>query len=64
VDALLSDDISSARRSSPEEKLHQALELMAVGFRLERAALRLRHPEADEAEIERLFEAWLTSEER
>ena len=64
VDALLIDDIASARRSSPEEKLRQALELMAAGFRLERTALRLRHVGASEAELEKLFEAWLIADQR
>jgi hypothetical protein len=63
VDALSTDDIARARFTPPEEKLRQAVELMEAGFRLRRAALRLQHPEATDAELERLFEAWLTADE-
>lgn len=60
MDPLAQDDLTSAQKASPEEKLRLALELMAAGFRLERAALRQRHPHASEEDIIRLFEDWLT----
>lgn len=59
VDALARDDLETARALTPEQKLRQALELMAAGFRLQRAALRQRHPDATPQEIEHLFEQWL-----
>lgn len=61
MDPLAQDDLTSAQKASPEEKLRLALELMAAGFRLERAALRQRHPGASEEDITRLFEDWLTA---
>jgi len=63
VDLLTLDNLADARATSPEEKLRQALELMAAGFRLERAALRERHRDASEEEIARLFEEWLAADE-
>jgi len=59
VDALEKDDRSRARSTAPAEKLRQALEMMAAGIRLKRAALRHRHPEASESEIDDLLRAWL-----
>jgi hypothetical protein len=61
VDALESHDIAVAREAEPGEKLEQALELMAVGFRLKLDALRNRRPDASEAEIRAEFEQWLSA---
>jgi len=58
-DVLRSDDIERSRSASPEEKLAQALDLMATGLRLKRAALRDQLPDASEAEIQAAFEQWL-----
>lgn len=41
------------------QKLLQALELMEVGLKLKRAALVRQHPDASDAELERLFRRWL-----
>jgi hypothetical protein len=67
VDALENHDIDAAREAEPGEKLEQALELMAVGFRLELGALRSsvafasRRPDASKAEIRAEFEQWLSA---
>lgn len=63
MDVLEASDVELARRTPPEEKLAQALDLMAVGLRLERQRLRREHPEASEAELERLYLAWLLADE-
>ena len=52
-------DLDEARSTPPGVKLAQALELMEMGIRLKRAALRERHPEEDEAGIDALLDAWL-----
>ena len=59
MDALESHDIRTAREAEPSEKLEQALELMAAGFRLKLDALRALRPEASESEIRAEFEQWL-----
>jgi hypothetical protein len=64
MDALERDDIDLARRTPPAERARQLLELMRVGFRLKRAALRARHPAAADAQIESLFRAWLDGNDR
>ncbi|MCA9642422.1 MAG: hypothetical protein H6718_10310 [Polyangiaceae bacterium] len=63
VDALDEDAIKRSRETPPAEKLRQALELMDAGFRLQRAKLRIRHPNASEEELEARFFAWLCREE-
>jgi hypothetical protein len=63
VDPLRESDIELARATEPAEKLRQALELMELGFRLKRAALRERHPNASDAEIQALFRQWLVADE-
>jgi hypothetical protein len=60
VDALERHDITVARETEPGAKLEQALELMAVGFRLKLDALRSRRPDASEAELRVEFEQWLS----
>ena len=62
MDALEADDLESARQLSPAQKLAQALEMMSAGIRLKRSALRQRHPDAQELEIDRLLTAWLTDD--
>lgn len=63
MDALEASDIEIARRTPPERKLAQALELMGVGLRLQRERLRREQPSADEAEIEKLYLAWLLADD-
>jgi hypothetical protein len=62
MDPLRRDDIERARRTPPAVRAAQALEAMRVGIRLRRAALRARHPEASEAELEKLLRSWLARE--
>lgn len=62
MDRLREDDLERARLTPPAEKLRQALEAMATGIRLKRFALRRRHPNAPEEEIDALLTAWLERE--
>jgi hypothetical protein len=62
MDALLLSDLEISRKTSPGEKLAQALEMMETGIRLKRAALRNARPEASEAEIEKALENWLVAD--
>ena len=59
MDPLLANDIEVSLRTPPSEKLAQALELMATGLRLKRAALRNALPDAAEADIDSAMQAWL-----
>ncbi len=45
-------------RRKAAERLRLALDMAATGESLMRATLRRRHPEADEAAIERMIVAW------
>ncbi len=64
MDALRQDAIEMARRTTPEERARQTLEMMRAGFRLKRAALRARHPAESEAEIDARFQRWLEADDR
>jgi hypothetical protein len=59
MDVLERDDLEQARRTSPEERGRQLLEVMRMGFRLKLAALRTRDPSAAEHEIDARFRSWL-----
>jgi Rv0078B-related antitoxin len=59
MDPLRQDDLARARTTPVEERARQALEMMDLGIRLQRASLRARFPEANEAEIERRLRQWL-----
>ena len=61
VDPFLESDRALADRS-PGEKVAEVLEAMEFGIELQRAALRARHPEASEAEVDALLLAWLKAE--
>jgi hypothetical protein len=63
MDALEASDVEIARRTPAERKLAQALEMMAVGLRLKREQLRREHPTAADSEIEKLYLAWLLSDD-
>ena len=63
LDPLTQSDIDLSRNLSPAEKLAQALELMQVGIRLKRAALRAKFLHASSEEIEARVEQWLLSDE-
>ena len=62
VDPLRRDDLERARETPPSERARQTLELMRLGFRLQRAALRNRYPLESDAEIEARFLRWLARE--
>jgi hypothetical protein len=64
LDPLRLDDLESARRSSPERRALQALDMMRTGFRLKRAALRVRHPAETEAQLDTRFRRWLEGDDR
>lgn len=63
---LLPDDPPEApdTAETPADRLLQAIALMADGFAIKRAQLRLRHPDADGDALNALFEAWLTADDR
>jgi Rv0078B-related antitoxin len=63
MDPLRKDDLDRARRTPIEERARQTLEMMAMGIRLQRMALRRRFPEATEDEIERRMRAWLARDD-
>lgn len=63
-DALRRDDIERARHTSMEERVRQAREVMEVGIRLQRAAIRARFPHATEEDAERRLRLWLARDER
>ena len=62
MDSLRLDDIETSRITDPASKLAQALEMMAEGFRLKRAALRAAQPSASDSEIDAQLERWLCSD--
>ena len=64
ADPLHDDDVATARRTTPEERARQTLDLMRTGYRLKRAALRVRHPRATEGELDALFPRWLDGDDR
>jgi len=51
--------MDDANRDLLAEKLRSSLAMSEDGFNMKRQQLRRRNPEADEAEIDRLFRAWL-----
>ncbi len=59
----MQSDIEIDRTLTPADKLAQAFEMNAAGIRLKRAALRLQHPDATDAEIEAMVTAWLFADE-
>jgi hypothetical protein len=62
MDPLLASDRELAERTSPAEKLAQALEMMKAGIRLKRSALRHQFPASSETEIEDMLMAWLAKD--
>jgi hypothetical protein len=62
--SLEREDIERARRTPPGERGLQAIALMRTGFRLRRAALRVRYPAESEDEIEARFRRWLEGDDR
>jgi hypothetical protein len=64
VDALRKNDIERARCTSEAKKLSLALDLMATGIQLKRAALTNRYPNETEEQIEKRLRRWLIETER
>ena len=64
MDRLLRDDLEVARKTTPEERARQALDLMQAGFRLKMASLRTRYPSDSEGQIEARFRSWLERDDR
>jgi Rv0078B-related antitoxin len=62
VDAIRQDDIDWARKTPPGEKVAEALKMMRFGIRLKRSALAASHPDASEAEIDAMLQAWLEAD--
>lgn len=58
VDPLKTDDIAQARRTPPAEKLLQALDMMTMSIKLQRANLRRRYPDESDAEIQARLQRW------
>ena len=61
---LFKADILAARRTPPEQRVMDGLRLFAMASQISRAGLRSRHPDADDAEIDRLFAAQLDRQRR
>ncbi len=63
MDAIEKNNLENDIKTSPETKLLQAIQLMASGFQLKRAALTQRTPGASDEEVEAAFLAWLRGED-
>lgn len=59
MDPLRLDDLENARAMTAGERGRLALGAMRTGFRLKRAGLRARFPNASPEEVESLFDRWL-----
>jgi hypothetical protein len=64
VDPLGRDDIESARKTTPEERARQTLDMMRTGYRLKLAGLRQQYPLESEEQIEQRFRRWLEGDDR
>jgi len=53
------EDPNSERRSTPEEKLMQAIDMMETGLRWKRAALVRDNPDASKEQLDQLYLEWL-----
>ena len=62
MDALTADDLETSRRTPPEEKLAQVLDMADAGIRLKRAALRHASPNATEQDVDAALEQWLLAD--
>ena len=61
---LLRSDVARGRRVKPENRMRAGVRLFEMACRTSRAALKRRHPDADEAELDRLFSRMLTKARR
>jgi hypothetical protein len=62
MNALTADDLETSRRTLPEEKLAQVLDMADAGIRLKRAALRHASPKSTEQDVDAALERWLMSD--
>jgi len=62
MDALTADDLETSRRTLPEEKLAQVLDMSEAGIRLKRAALRHASPNSTEQDVDAALEQWLMAD--
>jgi hypothetical protein len=62
MDALTADDLETSRRTLPEEKLAQVLDMAEAGIRLKRAALRHASPNSTEQDVDAALEQWLMAD--
>jgi hypothetical protein len=60
---LLEADLVIERSLTPAQKLAQALEVMNAGLRLKKQVLRRENPGASDDDLERIYLAWLFSDE-
>lgn len=63
MDRLREHDLECARRAAPSEKAAQALDAMRLGIELKRTSLRVRFPDASEAELDDRLRAWLAADD-
>lgn len=62
MDPIRQDDVAWVKQTPPAEKLSAALKMMRFGIRLKRSALVASHPEAEEAEVDAMLQAWLETD--
>ena len=62
MDALTADDLETSRRTLPEEKLAQVLDMAEAGIRLKRATLRHASPNSTEQDVDAALERWLMAD--
>lgn len=63
MDPLEREALEQAQRTAASERARQTLDAMNAGFRLKRAALRTRHPDESEAEIDARLQRWLDGDD-
>ncbi len=55
IDEIQRDKIINARRISPERRIRAGLELFDLNRQLVMAALKMQHPDVNEAALNKLF---------
>lgn len=63
-DQMFRDEVLRARKMDPAEKLSAGFELFEYACEITRAGIRHQHPQADEAEVERILAERLALAER
>jgi len=62
MDALVAHDREHAGQPEQAEKLQQAFSVVRTGIRVKRSALRRQFPEADETEVDRRLDEWVSGD--